>query len=88
MRVNPNSGPQDVASLRHEQVVTKPRKTEDPVDLKGAQAMDQALAQTPASRSSEVARAKALLSDPAYPPPKALREVAARLSRELRRGEP
>jgi hypothetical protein len=88
MRVNANSGPQDVSCPRRKPAVTKPTKVEDQADLKGVQALDRALAQTPASRSGEVARAKALLSDPAYPAPKVLRSVAARLSRELKRGEP
>jgi hypothetical protein len=84
MRVNAKSGPLDMSGLGQEPIVAKPL----PPDLNGARALDHALGQVPDIRTQEVARAKTLLADPAYPPPTVLREVAARLSRQLREEEP
>jgi hypothetical protein len=43
-----------------------------------------ALEATPESRAAEVARARKLVADPAYPPPEVLKRVAGVLARHLK----
>jgi hypothetical protein len=83
MRVNANSGPLDVSGPRHEPVVPKQSIARDQADLSGAEGLDRAGEQAPDIRAENVARAKALLADKAYPPPTVLREIATRLSRQI-----
>ena len=58
------------------------------VDLTKTDALDAALKATPAVRAEQVARAKALIQDPAYPSDKVVAQVAGILAKIRDRGVP
>ncbi|MBI3415588.1 MAG: hypothetical protein HY043_09770 [Verrucomicrobia bacterium] len=84
MKIDPNTnvGRVDQPSVRlSAQAAVRP--AEGGTDFDQTSALNQALAQSPAVRADEVARAKELVKDPGYPPPYAMTRIAKLLGIHL-----
>jgi hypothetical protein len=60
-----------------------PAMLSDQVSLSNSSALEQTLANTPASRPEMVERAKSLIADPSYPSPDTLSAVSRQLASAL-----
>ena len=65
----------------------KPTTEPDKVDMAKTDALNKALQTTPDVRTKQVARAKALVQDPDYPPAKVVDQVANILTSNIRSQE-
>ncbi len=68
MRVNPNSELVSATGVPARTPASAPSLGEDRLTVGSADNLNQALAETPAVRPDEVARARTLIQDPSYPP--------------------
>ena len=85
MRVDPSNQRRQVnKTAQIAETQTRPASVKrDNMSLAGTEALDKAMQSTPAVRPEKVARAKALLADPAYPSAAVLNRVTDLLTQHL-----
>ena len=83
MRVNPNNDTSEIIGGPSQAARRPARLEQDNPTLTSDDKLSQALEQTPQVRAEAVARAKALVRDPAYPPQVLINKLAALLAVHL-----
>ena len=80
MRIEPNKPPVGLDQAAARKAEVKPEPLSDKADLEASEALDARLESTPDLRADQVARAKALVADPNYPPANVVRQVADKIA--------
>lgn len=83
MRVNPNSGPTSVTQASPRPTGQPPSLGQDKLALNAANALNNALDQTPAVRPDKVAQAQSLISDKTYPPDEVIDGISKLLGAKI-----
>ena len=89
MQVNPShqNDPVGQTELVRRRAVPQKSAAEDAASFERSTALNEALAETPDVRPEVVARARALVGDPTYPPEVAIKKISQLLAMKIQSNE-